>query len=334
MITSKIINRRKDPNKSHFSAILIIRLDEIGDVATSLHVFELLKRSHPDSKITLWCKPFIRRLLVNDPHIDRIIHTKEELNGPYDLHVDLRGNWHSIFYSFIHPPKFRLDRASIRLRNKYAGGQKHEVFTNLDIIAPVLNSVPANPELKIYLGKPEQGKAEAFLLEKNISAFAIFHCGARRALRKWNHQGFAEIARYLKSEKNLDIVFAGDRTDKEDIEKIQQMIPFKTFSIAEDFNLIEFAALCSKSSLFIGNESGPMHIAAATGIPVIGLFGPGVPVTFYPYGEKCSYVHHVLPCNPCDQIHCVQPDHPCINMITVQEVIEKIEKALLVYKHT
>jgi ADP-heptose:LPS heptosyltransferase len=93
--------------------------------------------------------------------------------------------------------------------------------------------------------------------------------------------------------------------------------------------LRDFAALCQKARVFVGNESGPMHIAAASQIPTIGLFGPGEPPIFAPHGKKATYIHHKLECNPCDQIHCIYPENPCINRISVAEVKEKIVELLL-----
>jgi ADP-heptose:LPS heptosyltransferase len=324
MLTSKVINLvgRKAP--FDFKSILVVKLDEIGDMANTVHVFALLKKEYPEARITLWCKPFIKSLLENDPHIDRIIHTASELRKHYDLIADLRGNWESIRYALSHIPQYRVDRGTVRLRNKMNGGHPHEVITNLQIIAPVLKEVPEKPELKLYFSETQLEKADLFIVKNHLQKYAVFHCGARRVLRQWKLNNFASLAEYLKKQKGMDIVFTGDRQDIKDIEEVRASLSFPSYSIAGIFSLSEYAALVSKAALFVGNESGPLHIAAAAQIPVVGLFGPGVPVTFYPWGEKAAYVHHVLDCNPCDQIHCVRPDYTCMDMITIAEVVEKI----------
>ena len=94
------------------------------------------------------------------------------------------------------------------------------------------------------------------------------------------------------------------------------------------YSLLDFEALSSKASLMIGNESGPMHLAAAENIPVIGLFGPGEPHVFSPFGKKTTFIHHKLECNPCGQIHCVHPELTCMQRISVEEIVQKVELIL------
>src|SRR5688572_18218399 len=130
VLSTKWINKFKKPENLAFHKILIIKLDEIGDMVNAVHVFSLLKKEYPNAEITLWCKPFLIPLLSSDVHINRFITGKSELEKKYDLIVDLRGSFESNWYALTHQPKYRLDRGSIRLRNKLNGGQLHEVITN------------------------------------------------------------------------------------------------------------------------------------------------------------------------------------------------------------
>ncbi len=328
IICSKWINKNKDPKKLEYKSILIIKLDEIGDVVNSLHVFELLKKEYPASQITLWCKPFIAPLVKSDPYISKIVTDKAELNKQYDLVVDLRGTFESIGVALKCSPKYRVERGGIRLRNKMNGGQKHEVITNLQIIEPLLEKLPGDIKLNIYHSTEDIDLVNKFIAENNLGNFAIFHCEARRELRKWNGEKFAIIAKWLKEKYGYEILFAGDKNDVEAIDKIRNKISFPTLNIAGVFSLSAFAAITSKAKIFIGNESGPLHIATASKCKSLGLYGPGVPVTFYPWGLHATYIHHVLDCNPCDQIHCVRPTNTCMDMITVLEVQQKIDELL------
>jgi len=120
----------------------------------------------------------------------------------------------------------------------------------------------------------------------------------------------------------------GSIADREEMDQIRAMIPFQTWSVAGRFSISAFAALVSKASLYVGNESGPLHVAAAGNVPTIGVFGPGEPVIFYPFGEKTAYVHHVLECNPCMQEvdECKYAENPCISRVRVEEVIQKMNE--------
>ncbi|MBC7425120.1 MAG: hypothetical protein H7321_01190, partial [Bacteroidia bacterium] len=133
---SKFFGIKGKSDAEKIKTILVVKLDEIGDMATATHVFKLLKRNYPDSKITLLCKSFNRSLMKNDPNIDEIITNTDEFNKRFDIVVELRGTWKTFFKSILHPPKYRVDRGTVRLRNR--GNQLHEVDTNFEIIKPLL----------------------------------------------------------------------------------------------------------------------------------------------------------------------------------------------------
>lgn len=319
MLLSKAVNANKNVSTYSPKRILCIKLDEIGDLCYSLHVFDLLKQNHPEAEITLLCKPFALSLVEHHPGIDVATHSWNDLTGYYDTIIDLRGNWRSIRYAAAQRPKVRLDRGTVRFTNMRAGKHPHEVFTNLQIITPLLKHIPANPQPEIYVGQQNIEKVKHYLQTHQLNNITIFHTGARKELRKWPADNFAKLAVYLKEKHGLDIVFTGDQSDIKSIEKIQQHIPFKTYNTAGLFNLIEFSALAKLSTLYVGNESGPLCIAAVSGATALGLFGPGEPFVFYPFGKNTAYIHHVLECTPCNQITCVHPTNPCIQRISVLE---------------
>ncbi len=328
MLLTTMINRNKDVRSFSFQNILCTREDEIGDLCYSLHVFKSLKKQFPDAKITLLCKPFAIPLVKNDPNIDKATSDWNELTNDYDLIVDLRGSWKSLWYALLHRPKIRLDRGTVRYHNKMKGSHPHDVFTNLQVIEPILDEQNKITVPEIFFGENELKKTGDFLSSNNIQSFVVLHTGARRELRKWPLKNFATLAVYLKEKKQLDVVFCGDKGDLDDITQVQQNISFKTFSVAGDFSLAEFSALVSKANLYVGNESGPLQIACVAGAPALGLFGPGEPEVFYPFGKKTAYLHHILECNPCDQVHCVHPENPCIQRISLEEVNGKVEKLM------
>lgn len=325
-LLTRIINGKKPLKQIPVHRILVFKQDEIGDLCYALHVFSMLKQQYPQAEITLLCKPFALSLVKNNPNIQYATSSFNDLKGRFDLILDLRGSWKSIFYALVNPPKIRLDRGTVRFANMRKGSHPHEVLTNLQVVEPVIAPHLQHTSPQLSISPSDLKKATDFLHANNISQFAILHTGARKELRKWNK--FDLLAVYLKQEMGFDIVFIGDQADVKDIESWQQKIPFKTYSIAGQFNLVEFAALAGLARLYIGNESGPLHIAAVCGTYSVGLFGPGEPIVFYPWGNHTRFVHHVLPCNPCDQVTCVHPENPCINRILLPEVIEQINQLL------
>lgn len=326
MVLSKVINVGKNPAKLQPKRILCIKQDEIGDVVNTLHVYSMLHAEYPYAEITVVCKPFAVSLFLDNPAVAHVETDLTEVQGRFDLIVELRGSWQSIFFAITHWPTLRFDRATVRFRNSRAGKQPHEVITNLQIVQPIISPKHQHTAPKMVPSIAAQDTVTEYLRRNSIDSFILLHIGASKELKKWG--GFAALVRYLKQQYQMEIIFIGSSGDISDIENIQAQVPFATYSVAGVFNLTELAALTRKASVYIGNDSGPLHIAAINGAPSLGLFGPCEPDVFYPYGPKTAVLHHVLECNPCDQIHCVVPDNPCINRITLNEVIQKTEELL------
>lgn len=324
VLTDKFINlfgRTKD-----IKSIIIVKLDEIGDMVTCTHVFENLKKQYPNSTLTVLCKPFVFSLIENDTHIDRIITDIKQWDKKFDLVIELRGNWSSLFKSFFYWPKLRLSRAQVRYKNR--GNQLHEYDTNFEVIKPILNI--ENPVLKpkLYYSDLNIKNVNEFINSEKLGKIALFHIGARKKLRQWDLTNFAQVANFIHLNYQAQIVFVGSSEDTKDISIVSEQLDFKTYSIVGKLNLIEFAYLCSKSYLYIGNESGPLQIASLYPIPVFALFGPGVPNVFYPKGDNVKIFHKILECNPCDQLNCIYPENPCINRIKVEEVCHQLVNIL------
>ncbi len=324
ILANKLLFRQKvvDAPKT----ILVVKWDEIGDMATCTHVFASLKLSYPDSELTVLCKPFVKNLVINDPHIDKVLTDGSEYHRVYNLVVELRGTWKTLFKAIRYKAKYRVSRAETRLKHK--GRQLHEIHTNMEIVRPLLLEGVTGSMPVLYYNEKDAARVSEFLENNHIGRFALIHAGARRKLRQWNLDRFALAAQYLHEKYGLEIIFVGSGEDKKDIESINSYLDFKTFDFSSGFSLSEFGSLCSRASFYLGNESGPMHIASAFKVPMIGLFGPGVPNVFYPLSEKSVVLHHVLSCNPCDQIHCVHPENPCISRIMAGDVFEKIDEIL------
>jgi ADP-heptose:LPS heptosyltransferase len=306
--------------------ILIVKWDEIGDMATSTHVFAIVKTQFPESEITVLCKPFVKSLIEYDPHINHIITDIGSYKQKYDLVIELRGTWSTLIKSIWHKAHYRVSRAEVRLKNK--GRQLHEIDTNIEILRPMFTDQTFDVSPTLYYSDVDTAKVREFLTGNGIGRFAVIHAGARRKLRQWNPDRFALAAQYLHEQHGLEIIFAGSEQDREDIGLIRSYLHFNTFDFTGGFSLSQFSCLCSMASFYLGNESGPMHIASAFEVPLIGLFGPGVPYVFYPRSKDSAVLHIILSCNPCDQVHCVHPENPCISRIDTTEVLKKIDEIL------
>lgn len=329
MLLTRFLNRGK--NLEHFipKNILVVKLDEIGDLCYALHVFDLLKMRYPNATITVLCKPFAASLLEANPAIGQIIHQVSEVPSQTDLWIELRGNFKSILKAIQRLPKVRLDRGTVRFKNKLQGGHPHEIVTNQQIIEPLLLTNHAQQYPVLNVSEAASAKVQEYLLTNKIQQYAVIHPGARKALRRWNASNFAALADWLSMNHQLQVVFVGDPSEISLVETIQTKCKSKVYSAAGIGDLTFLSALLAKSQLFVGNESGPLCIASVSSIPCLGLFGPGEPHVFYPIGEKATVIHHLLPCNPCSQNICIRPQQTCMDFITLIEVQEKINQLLV-----
>ncbi len=320
---SRFINGNKDPKSLNFRKIIVFKEDEIGDLVNVTPALASLRKQFPQAEITLVTQRFGLNLLRHCKDINSVTDDYSNLKGKYDLLIDLRGTPKSTWFALKNRPRIRLDRGTVRMRNRKLGKHPREIETNLQVIEPVMDAENLVHDPVIIVTEQERNEAEQFLKERNIGKFALFHTGARRILKKWPLERVAEIMKLLHTRYGLKPVIAGDKNDSEDLQLLQPMVPFEIHQAAGEISLLTFAAMCEKATLFIGNDSGPFHIAAAMGTKSIALFGPGDPV-FHPHQANARFIHHILECNPCDMVHCKYPENPCIRRIVVEEVEKEI----------
>lgn len=324
LFLSRAINRGKEPQAYDYRSILVSKTDEIGDVVLALPVFELLKQSYPQAEITAFCKPYTRDILVNNPHVSRVVTSEMEFAPCYDLIVELRGTLRSALFALWHPPVYRVDRGAVRWHNKRHGGHRHETEVNVQIIGPLLKAKERIPAPHLYLSRAQEEWAEEYIRAHQTGRFVILHPGARKPLKRWPPEKYAALADRFY-EDGRSVVIVGMEEDRPVIEQIRALSKARIHPLVGE-PLMHVAALAARAGAFVGNDSGPMHLAAAAGARVVGLFGPGTPEMFSPVGPQAAYIHHKLHCNPCDQVHCVYPDNPCMNRITVEEVLAAVTK--------
>lgn len=321
---------------ANIDSILIVKLDEIGDMAVTVHVFAFLKKQYPNAKITLLCKPFVKSLILNDSNIDFIITEHADIKSKFDIWVELRGNWETFFMSLMNCKKYRVDRGSVRFTQR--GNQQHEILTNYRVIENLLfegqkcagiHEILQHPFCRptLYPSREEIDLAKQRIAEFGLTRFAVIHPSARRILRQWPAERFADIAKFLYSEFQITPLIIGTESEKAVLNQIKDICHESEIWISND-SLLTLYSVMQQSLVFIGNESGPLQLADLANIPCIGLFGPGVKDVFYPQNQSAVVLHHVLECNPCDQIHCTNASKPCIELIEVETVKAELKKML------
>ncbi len=157
--------------------------------------------------------------------------------------------------------------------------------------------------------------------------YVVIHPFSGWQFRTWPAENFTRLGKALLKEGWSNIVFVCDREESFKLDQFRQDFKgnARVFFFASP-DVTATAALMQDCSLFIGNDSGPLHLAAAFGAQCVGLFGPAWPELTAPAGMKGATVYKQLECSPCEQRTCVRPENPCMHLITPEEVLESVRK--------
>lgn len=346
-----LIYRNSIPKDFIPKRILVIKLDHIGDVLLSTPVFSNLKKTYPDSEIHALTGKWSKVILENNPVVSKVL----EYNSPafsrtgqptsisdairlykflrhqkYDLLIDLRGDWRTVWFALFRLTPKRLCRAYYQITNKIGFNKfsgTHETTRNLDVVNKAGIQTPIT-ETSFCTSKENCDWIIQFLTERDINPdlpIVAIHPGSPISIKRWEPANFAELGDILINNTDVQILFVGVKDEIEIIQKIQELMNRKSHNIAGLTTIPQLGSVLQQTKLFIGNDSGPMHLAAAVGVKTIGLFGPGNPNRFGPVGDKCHYIWKKQDCPPCSGDVCQLGSEGCMGKITVQDVIDTID---------
>ena len=218
------------------------------------------------------------------------------------------------------------------------GSEKHAIETFGDILRAYITTITVPQELiPLKVSKEDEKIADEFIAKNKLGKNIIgIHPGSGNTatFRRWEKEKFAKLADKL-AEMGYYIVITGTKEEKELLKWVRENTTCKPI-VADGLTLKQFSALCRYFKLFISNDTGAMHVAAAMGTPTIGLFGPNTPKRYAPLGKKNSWIYKKLDCSPCIEVHkgIVPSECPahknaeCMHIISVEEVLERAKKML------
>jgi ADP-heptose:LPS heptosyltransferase len=202
------------------------------------------------------------------------------------------------------------------------GAPKHEVERQLDILR-FLGGHPENAGLEVWTAEEDERFARRFLSRSGLTGTELLIAlapGAAWSYRRWPAGRFIEVGRWLQENYGASILIVASRSESGLALQVENGLHRgRAFNLAGRTTLREMAAVLKRCRLFIGNDSGPMHVAAASGVPSIGLFGPGEYERFRPWGPGHEVVRLGFTCNPCSE-NCQFEEPRCIRGITVEQV--------------
>ena len=338
-------------------SILLIKLSAIGDVVHTLPLLEVLRKSFPLAKIDWLVEEEAWPIIEGHKDIDRVIVSyrkswQENIFSPlqrpailkeikrfvqtvrsrhYDLVIDL----HGLFKSGI-----LAGLARARRKIGFTGGKEGSMLFLTDRPYPFdynRHALDRYLQAAEYLGCradsckgeiPLQGKdkeridrllAERFTREDTLVAINPM---ARWITKLWEEKRFTSLAGRLQEELSCKVLFTGSPADRPVIDRIIKSINPRPLNLAGRTTLRELAYLYTRCRLMVTTDTGPMHIAAAMGVPVVALFGPTAPQRTGPYGKGHTVIRERLECSPCFKKKCAHLT--CMKRITVEKVFDTV----------
>ncbi|NWF89689.1 MAG: glycosyltransferase family 9 protein [Ignavibacteriaceae bacterium] len=321
--------------------ILLIKPRGIGDIVLSTIVIDDLKKTYPSAEIHYLTETFAKDALANNPFVAKV-HTMEKTEfvlkvvfrlrkEKFDMIIDLWSNPRSAQITFLTHAKYRVG-FSYRGR-KYAynilgtseKGEHHSAEHNLELLK-TLGIAINSKRIHFYVSEEESKWAKEFIksnLSSNRKLIGIIPSGGWPSKRcdaaKW-----VEICTAIKQKYDAAFLILWGPGDEIDANYIKNILKEDAVLIPE-VKIGKLSALIKYCNLVIANDSGPMHISAALGVPTLGIFGPTNPKAHKPYSPNSDYViKEDLHCIICNKLECPF-NHECMKELSVEEVLTKVE---------
>jgi len=336
------------------SKILIVRLRRAGDIIMTTPAVTLLRKHFPAAKLAYLVEEPFRRLVEGNPDLDRVIAVspkppfadfirfiREVRNEAYDILIDLHGGPRASWITFwsgakvkagyeIKGKRFLYD---VRVSRRGAGGPVHSVQNHANLVRALGAEFGDSeiPPLSLPAAKPEEiVRVEAILRgakDDNAAGkefkLVVLHIGAGNRFRDWGKENLSALVKLLAALPNVRIALVGADADRGVQDEILAGGAAAVLPLAGRLNFIEVRELIRRAALFVGPDSGPMHLAASTETPIVAYFGPTLPAHFAPWRPswtKTVILQKDLSCRPCPQRECVTDDFRCLLAIGPDEV--------------
>jgi ADP-heptose:LPS heptosyltransferase len=303
VLTPLALMRRRSTLPENCRKILLVRIDRIGDLVLSTPFLRNVRELFPSAEVVILGRSFARDLLHGGGLVDRILVFDQEgdagvvrglASEGYDLVVDMHYDYELKTAALTRQVRARCSvgfdiggRGALFDVAVPAREKKHFIEETLDILR-TMGFQPREYPMEVHLSPRASAAALDILARQGIGArYAVFHPGGFYPQQRWPAQKFAQLAD-LTAGLGLTPVLIGDREDSVLAHAIANTMTARaTVICGQDIGVS--AAAIARSTLFIGNNSGPLHIACAMNVPTISTMGPTDPVRFWPVSER-AYV--------------------------------------------
>jgi heptosyltransferase-2 len=330
--------------------ILIRATNWVGDAIMALPALWAVRGRFPEAEIAIVARPYVAEIYCDQQICDRLIHydpqgVHDGFSGRERLAAELRAQRFDValLLQNAFDAAWLAWRAKIPERIGYARDGRsflltkalpvpkpgeipaHEKFYYLELLrrAGWIESVSDESFIRMNVPEGKQRQAAAFLAQSGSRPLALriaIGAGASYGSAKcWLPARFAEVANRLQSQTGADVILFGTASETPVANAIAAELRQPPIDLTGRTAIADLPALLSQCHLFIGNDSGAMHVAAAVGLPVVAIFGPTDPQGTAPVTPRCTVVQEKPYCSPCFLRRC-PTDHRCMTRVTADMV--------------
>ena len=327
--------------------IVVRATNWIGDAVMSIPALWAIRRRWPEAEITILGRPAIAQLYEGQKFTNRVMsvsgngknpivaerQSRELRNERFDCAVLFQNAFSAAWVVWRAKIPERIgysrDARGLLLTRAIAvpkAGEilAHESYYYLELLrrAGWLDELPKVEQISMKLNPEMAARAEARIRESGArggTRIALAPGASYGSAKCWLPERFAAVADALVDEFGADVILFGTSSEIEICRQIAERMRHRPVNFAGQTSMKELPALFSRCQLFLGNDSGAMHVAAAVGLPVVAVFGSTDLEGTAPVTAKKILVRHAVSCSPCFLREC-PIDHRCMTRVSVEDV--------------
>lgn len=360
-----VIREFSHPPTRQFSRILLIRLRQIGDVVFTTPAIRAIRRRFADAHLTYLVEPAAAPAVAANPHLNEVIVAPRSglaadlalvrrlRASRFDLAIDFHGGPRASLLAWLSGAPVRIGYEvtarswmyTRRVARPRALRPRHSVENQWDLLA-ALGIEPPDPgefPVEMTVSKAAARSVADRLARSGAAAgdaLIVIHVSAGNPFRRWPIDAFAAlVAGLVARDPTRRVIVTSGPSDRRAAGDVIDRARSRLGGAdggqvvgGGEFSLDELRALVDRAALYIGGDSGPLHIAATSAVPIVGLYGPTLPARSAPWRDAARVSEaveiHDLPCRPCDQRVCVPGDFRCLTWVQPDQVLEAAERAL------
>ena len=331
--------------------ILVMETGLLGELLVITPALRAVKRTWPDSRVTVIVSPGSAPVLVGNPNVDRLLPlSRSERSGflgvmrisswirakRFDAALVLHTSFRSALSAFLGAVPVRAglscEGRGFLLTHKVPRDRSaYEADEHLRVVS-LLGVEAAGRELELHLSDDERGEAAELLSDVGERPFVCLHPGASREIRRWPVERFAELGAELGRSNCVDVVYAFGPKEEDLAAAVRSWYEDNGAGaplVCLPRTVRVLGAVFERAAACVTNDTGPMHVAAAVGTPGVFIHGPTPVDRWHPPGDRyVPLFAEDVPCRPCDSPTCAAESLLCMEALSVARVLDAVRGVL------